>query len=83
MKTKLTTTLLSIILLILSFAFKPSAVVNPISIYNSVYAVEDLDNQDLFSFSVIGDNHGASPYDNIQMASSVNCARFGNHNSFL
>lgn len=68
MKIKLTTTLLSTALLALFFAFKPSAVVKPVTAYSEVYNAQDLNNQDLFSFSVISDNHGASPYDNIQMA---------------
>lgn len=68
MITKLTTTAPSLFLLTIFFAFKPSVVVKPITAYNNVYSPEDLNNQDLFSFSVISDNHGASPYDNIQMA---------------
>lgn len=68
MKTKLTTTFLSLGLLAIFFAFKPSAVVKSVSPYNYVFSAQDLDDQNLFSFSVISDNHGASPYDNIQMA---------------
>lgn len=71
MKTKLTTTTLSLLFLTLFFAFKPSVVVKSITAYNNVYTPEDLNNQDLFSFSVISDNHGAGPYDNIQMARTV------------
>lgn len=71
MKNRLTTTattLFLIFLLTAFFAFKPASVVKSITTFNNVFSPQDLNDQDLFSFSVISDNHGASPYDNIQMA---------------
>lgn len=69
MKNKLlTTTIILSFLLILFQSFKPSTIVKSITAFHNIYSTQDLNDQDLFSFSVISDNHGASPYDNIQMA---------------
>ncbi len=66
-KKLLATTIIFSFLLILFQAFKPSTIVKSITAFQNIYSSQDLNDQDLFSFSVISDNHGASPYDNIQM----------------
>lgn len=51
-----------------ALAFKPSKKVKSQHYFQNIQTLADLENQELFSFSIISDNHGASPMDNIQMA---------------
>lgn len=51
-----------------ALAFTPSKKVKSKIAYQNVQTVADLEEQEIFSFSIISDNHGASPMDNIQMA---------------
>lgn len=58
-------------ILILSFflySYTPSKKVQPVNAFQNIHSVEDLNESDNFSFSIISDNHGASPFNNIQMA---------------
>lgn len=53
---------------ILALAFKPTRLVKKqIGLYN-IHTLNELENLESFSFSIISDNHGASPMNNINMA---------------
>lgn len=51
-----------------SIAFRPSKPVKKQFGLNQIQTINDLEQSESFSFSIISDNHGASPMDNIQMA---------------
>ncbi len=49
-------------------AFKPSKVVKTQIGFQNYQSLMDLENNELFSFSIISDNHGEGPMDDLQMA---------------
>lgn len=53
------------------FAFSPARPVKKQYGFLDIKSVQELEAAESFSFSVISDNHGASPMDNIQMAKMV------------
>ncbi len=50
------------------FAFSPAKPVKVQNGFQNVQSFEELKESEAFSFSIISDNHGASPIDNIEMA---------------
>jgi len=50
------------------FAFKPSNSVKVQQGFQNIESYDDLKDAESFSFSIISDNHGSSPIDNIEMA---------------
>ncbi len=50
------------------FAFSPATPVKVQYGYQNIQSYEELEQSKSFSFSIISDNHGASPIDNIEMA---------------
>lgn len=50
------------------FAFSPATPVKVQYGFQNIQSYEELEDSKSFSFSIISDNHGASPIDNIQMA---------------
>lgn len=52
----------------LGLAFKPAKVVKTQVGFQNVQSLDELENNESFSFSIISDNHGESPMENLQMA---------------
>lgn len=59
---------LSLVLIHLLFSLNPNESMVNRGRLNNVETFIDLENQSLFNFSIISDNHGASPYSNVNMA---------------
>lgn len=53
---------------LLGLAFKPSKIVKTQVGFQNIQSLSDLENNESFSFSIISDNHGESPMENLQMA---------------
>lgn len=53
---------------LMSLAFNPPSKIKTQYGFNQIQNLDELENLEAFSFSIISDNHGASPLDNIQMA---------------
>ena len=69
---RVSASIISIFIIITLFAFNPNSTkIESKTAFPTILSPEDLNNTDAFSFSVISDNHGAGPYDNMQMARAV------------
>lgn len=60
--------ILSLVLIHLLFSLNPNGDVVVRGKIRSVETYQDIENQSVFNFSVISDNHGNSPYSNVNMA---------------